>query len=46
MIKEGGEGEHAGEESVKLHEQFEVDIVTFGSFAVTAPHVVFVEVDT
>lgn len=38
--------ELTGQEAVKLHEQLEVDIVTLGGLAVSASHVVSVEIDT
>lgn len=34
------------QETVKLHEEFEVNIITLRSFAMAAPHVVRVQVDT
>lgn len=38
--------ERTGQEAVKLHQEFEVDIVALGGLAVSAPHVVTVEIDT
>lgn len=45
-LKVEWEGRHAGEKAVKLYEKFKVDVVAFGGFAMTAPHMMLVEIDT
>jgi hypothetical protein len=35
-----------GQKSVELHQELEVDIVALGSFSVTAPNMMAIEVDT
>jgi len=39
-------GIHTSQEAVKLHQNLQVDVVTLGSLAVAAPHMVAVQVDT
>jgi hypothetical protein len=34
-----------GQKSVELHQQFKIDIVTLGSFAVAAPDMMAIKVD-
>lgn len=41
-----GGSERTGKESVELHQELEVDIVTLGRLAMAAPNVVTIEVDT
>ena len=40
------EGQHTGQEAVKLHQETEVDILALGGSAVSALDVVAVEIDT
>jgi len=37
---------HTGKEAIQLHEKLEIDIVTLGRLAVSAPNVMSVEIDT
>lgn len=37
---------HTGKEAIQLHEKLEIDIVTLGCLAVSAPNVMSVEIDT
>jgi hypothetical protein len=44
---EFGIGEmRTSQEAVELHQNLQVDVVTLGSLAVAAPHMVAVQVDT